>query len=44
MSKVEFLYNGFKINLHCNENDNLEKILLKFGMKIKRNADNLCFK
>ena len=26
MAKVEFLYNGFKIDVHCNEYDTLENI------------------
>ena len=43
MAKVEFLYNGFKIDVHCNEYDTLENIILKFGSKIKKNIGNLCF-
>ena len=43
MAKVEFLYNGFKIDVHCNEYDIFGNIILKFGSKIKKNIGNLCF-
>ena len=43
MAKVEFLYNGNTIDILCNENDKLEKIIRKFEIKMERNPNDLCF-
>ena len=43
MAKVEFLYNGDKIYLHCDENDILEKIIHKFCQKIELKSDDMVF-
>ena len=43
MAKVEFLYDGQKIDIYCNENDKLDKIILKFSQKVQKNKDDLCF-
>ena len=43
MAKVELLYNGIKIDILCNENDKLEKIIDKFCQKASKNKDELCF-
>ena len=43
MAKVEFWYNGSQIDILCKENDKLEKIILKFGIKIEKNTKDLCF-
>ena len=43
MAKVEFLYDGQKIDIHCNENDKFDKIILKFSQKVQKNKDDLCF-
>ena len=43
MDKVEFLYDGQKIDIYCNENDKLDKIILKFSQKVQKNKDDLCF-
>ncbi len=43
MAKVEFLYNGRKVDVYCNEYDKFENIIIKFGSKIKRNTNDLCF-
>ena len=38
MAKVEFLYNGNTIDILCNENDKLEKIIRKFEIKTKKKS------
>ena len=43
MAKVEFLYNGNIIDILCNENDKLEKIIRKFEIKTEKNPNDLCF-
>ena len=43
MAKAEFLYNGAKIVIQCDDNDKLESIFQKFSIKIQKNVDELCF-
>ena len=43
MAKAEFLYNGSKIIIHCDDNDKLESIIQKFSIKIQKNVDELSF-
>ena len=34
MVEVEFIYEGVKINIQCNENDKMKKIFEKYAIKI----------
>ena len=43
MAKVEFLYDGQKIDIYCNENDKFNNIIIKFSQKVQKNKDDLCF-
>jgi hypothetical protein len=43
MAKVQLLYKGLKIDILCNENDKLEKIIDKFCHKASKNKDELYF-
>ena len=43
MAKVEFLYNGDKVYIHCDENDIIEKLIIKFSQKIEKKTDDLVF-
>ena len=43
MAKVEFIYEGIKIDILCNENDIFENIINKYCLKIKKNKKDLCF-
>ena len=43
MAKVEFLYDGQKIDIYCNENDKFSNIIIKFSQKVQKNKDDLCF-
>ena len=43
MAKVEFLYDGQKIDIYCNENDKFNSIIIKFSQKVQKNKDDLCF-
>ena len=43
MAKAEFLYNGAKIVIQCDDNDKLESIFQKFSIKTQKKVDELCF-
>ena len=43
MAKAEFLYNGDKIYVHCDENDIFEKIIIKFSEKVEKKTDEMVF-
>ena len=43
LAKAEFLYDGSKIIIHCNEDNKLERIIQKFCTKIQKNQSALCF-
>ena len=43
LAKAEFLYDGSKIIIHCNEDNKLERIIQKFCSKIQKNQSDLCF-
>ena len=43
MAKVEFLYDGQKIDIYCNENDKFNNIIIKYSQKVQKNKDDLCF-
>ena len=43
MAKVEFMYEGQKIDVYCNENDKFSKVIQKFCSKAKKNMNDLCF-
>ena len=43
LAKAEFLYDGIKIIILCNEDNKLERIIQKFCSKIQKNQSDLCF-
>ena len=43
MAKAEFIYNGMKIDIFCNENDTMENIVQKFCQKAIKRKEDLCF-
>ena len=43
LAKAEFLYDGSKIIILCNEDNKLERIIQKFCSKIQKNQSDLCF-
>ena len=43
MAKVEFNFEGEKIDVQCNEKDKMDKILRKFCVKAQKNIEDLCF-
>ena len=43
MAKVEFMFDGQKIDVFCNDTDKFAKIIQKFCTKVQRDSDNLCF-
>ena len=43
MTKAEFFYNGDIIDVHCDENDIFEKIIIKFSQKIEKKTDGMVF-
>ena len=43
MAKVEFMYEGQKIDVYCNEKDKFSKVIQKFCSKAQKNMNDLCF-
>ena len=43
MAKVEFMYEGQKIDVYCNESDKFSKVIQKFCSKAQKNMNDLCF-
>ena len=43
MAKVEFMYEGQKIDVYCNEKDKFSKVIQKFCSKAQKNVNDLCF-
>ena len=43
MAKVEFLFDGTKTIIQCNENDKLEDIIKKLCLKIEKNKEEMIF-
>ena len=43
MVEVEFIYEGVKTNIQCNENDKMKKIFEKYVIKIEKKVDELVF-
>ena len=42
MAKVEFMYEGQKIDVYCNEKDKFSKVIQKFCSKAQKNMNDLC--
>ena len=43
MVEVEFIYEGVKTNIQCNENDKMKKIFEKYAIKIEKKVEKLVF-
>ena len=43
MTSVEFVDNGNKVFIQCNENDKLGDIIQKFNLKAKKNLKEMIF-
>jgi len=43
MAKVEFMYDGQKIDVYCNETDKFDRIIQKFCTKVQKDKNSLCF-
>ena len=41
MSSVEFIYNGKKIEIQCNEDEKIEEIIKRFCIKLELNIEDM---